>query len=64
MIVILCYVDDRDATSTIVSPDVLRNADLSELASRLVQLLPGAERVVIEDDSGRALADTGGVVSV
>lgn len=63
MLIVLCYVDERDATSTIVSPEVLRHADLPELASRLVRLLPGAERVRIEDDNGRPLADTGGVVS-
>ncbi|WP_018638813.1 hypothetical protein [Parafrankia elaeagni] len=63
MIVILCYVDERESTSTIVSPEVLRHADLPELASRLVRLLPGAERVRIVDDIGHSVADTGGVVS-
>ncbi|EFC86479.1 hypothetical protein FrEUN1fDRAFT_0374 [Parafrankia sp. EUN1f] len=61
MMVILTYLDSREPTSTMVSSDVLRHADLPALASRLVSSLPRAARVRILDANGEPLADTGGV---
>ncbi|CAI7981141.1 hypothetical protein FRAHR75_90049 [Frankia sp. Hr75.2] len=51
---------ERPPAVTMVDPLVLRNADLPEVAARLVRLMPGASRVRIFDDGADApSADTG-----
>ncbi|EYT90192.1 hypothetical protein ThrDRAFT_04182 [Frankia casuarinae] len=55
--ILVRYEDDRGPSATIASPDVLRNADLPALASRLLRMLPAVERVQIFDGE-RPVADT------
>lgn len=50
---------ERPPAVTVVDPLVLRNADLPEVAARLVRLMPGASRVRIFNDGAEVpAADT------
>lgn len=55
--VVIHYVDSRAPAMTMTNAEVLGEADLPDLASRLVRLLPAAKRVQIFDDD-RPVADT------
>ncbi|TCJ34044.1 hypothetical protein [Parafrankia sp. BMG5.11] len=55
--VVVHYVDSRSPAMTMTNSELLGDADLPELASRLARLLPAAKRVQIFDDD-RPVADT------
>lgn len=62
MLICLDYVDARPPSTTIVDSEVLRHADLPDLAARLLRALPQALRVRIYPDRyGQAapVVDTG-----